>query len=121
VKKVGLSTTSFQRMSLERIQGGEFNKDGRLFSLAEGGQGSGTQPGIYAFVFATSPGNSVFAGAAVLQQFDVYPATLTPGRNEEFEGLPVATIDPPSANDLSDIRAVLNQDGDVFFKHWVVS
>lgn len=112
-----LTTDTFQSLSLTAIQGGEFNKNGRLFLIAENGPSG---PGVYAFVFEHANAGA-FAGQTVLMNFDYYPATLTPGRGEEFEGITVGTIDPPEANDLSDIHVVLNQGGSIFFKHWVVS
>jgi hypothetical protein len=42
-------------------------------------------------------------------------------KNEEFEAITCGTIDPPSANDDSQVHAVLNQDESIFFKHWRVS
>lgn len=114
---VELTTAGFASLTLQRIQGGEFNKDGRLFLIAEDGP---SDAGVYAFAFATATSGS-FSGQLVLRQFDFYPATITAGRNEEFEGLTVGTIDPPGANDLSRIHVVLSQDGSIFFKHWNVS
>jgi hypothetical protein len=103
---------NLQTLSFSRIQGGEFNKNGRLFLLAEVGPSG---PGVYAFTFVTAAGGELF-----LQLFDYYPATLTAGRSEEFEGITAGTIDPPEAP-LAHIHAVLNQDEDTFYKHWSVS
>jgi hypothetical protein len=103
---------NLQTLSFTAIQGGEFNKNGRLFILAEGGPSG---PGVYGFAFVTATSGELF-----FQLFDFYPATLTAGRSEEFEGITAGTIDPPEAP-LAHIHAVLNQDGDTFYKHWSVS
>jgi hypothetical protein len=93
-------------MSLTGVQGGEFNRAGRLFLIAEG-----PNPGVYGFVRGA---------AGTYRKFDFYPADLKTS-SEEFEGITVGLIDPPGANDRSQIHAVLNQGGNIFFKHWVVS
>jgi hypothetical protein len=91
-------------LTLTGVQGGEFNQAGRLFLIAEG-----PEPGVYGFE----------RNGAVYREFDYYPADVKSG--EEFEGITVGLIDPPGANDRSQIHAVLNQGGNILFKHWSVS
>jgi hypothetical protein len=111
-----LVNSNYAKKTLNKIQGGEFNYGGRLFLIA-----SEPAPGVYGFELVTAPSTSALAGKQVFRQFDFYPAELHPSRHEEFEGITVGLIDPPAANDRSQIHVVLNQDGNIFFKHWSVS
>jgi hypothetical protein len=101
---LSLKNKAGESMTLTAVQGGEFNLAGRLFLIAEG-----PAPGVYGFE----------RSGAVYREFDFYPAAKK--SSEEFEGITVGLIDPPGANDRSQIHAVLNQGGYIFFKHWSVS
>jgi hypothetical protein len=109
-------------LTLIKIQGGEFNAAGKLFLLAQdSNETSGAAPGIYAFQFVAAPASSPFGAVSVLQLFDFYPIELHLDKSEELEGITLGLIDPPGANDRSQIHALLNQDHEIFFKHWSVS
>ena len=113
---IPLTDSHSSTLTFSGVQGGEFNAGGRFFMLAQGGPNG---PGVYMFVFEFFTSGGPFVNQWVLKLLDYYPAVI--GGSQEFEGITVGRIDPPGANDLSQIHAVLNSGGNVYFKHWSVT